>query len=418
MEGSNDLYRPEAIAFVGARSLGSVEVSQPISFRLLTAGFLILTLMTLAFLFLGQYARTQAVSGFIEPKEGVVEVRASLSGVIQQVLVRENMLVEKDQPLLLVAGGKTLYDGVEENDLILEELIAQQSRIRQTMESTKEKYELDMEWNIFKEKSMTAEIVYIEQVIEKQRTRAAMYSEDYEAVRSLRAESFVSDADERTARSRYLSEEQTLSSLNQQLLNMNRELEQTRHTIAVQPLEFARESSVMENQLSDLAKEIALVRGQAEFVIKAPVRGRVTALTIKEGSLLGYGALAMNILPLNSDLHAVLVVPSSAAGFLETGQKVMLKYDSFPYQKFGAQEAVVSLVSEASISANEQMGSIITTQPSFVVYADLDSPSIQAYGEDRSIQPGMLLTAEIVLEERTLMEWILEPFYTLRGRVG
>ena len=374
--------------------------------------------MTLAFLFLGQYARTQAVSGFIEPKEGVVEVRASLSGVIQQVLVRENMLVEKDQPLLLVAGGKTLYDGVEENDLILEELIAQQSRIRQTMESTKEKYELDMEWNIFKEKSMTAEIVYIEQVIEKQRTRAAMYSEDYEAVRSLRAESFVSDADERTARSRYLSEEQTLSSLNQQLLNMNRELEQTRHTIAVQPLEFARESSVMENQLSDLAKEIALVRGQAEFVIKAPVRGRVTALTIKEGSLLGYGALAMNILPLNSDLHAVLVVPSSAAGFLETGQKVMLKYDSFPYQKFGAQEAVVSLVSEASISANEQMGSIITTQPSFVVYADLDSPSIQAYGEDRSIQPGMLLTAEIVLEERTLMEWILEPFYTLRGRVG
>ena len=375
-------------------------------------------LTMLAFLLVGQYARTQSVPGFIEPAEGVIEVRAPQSGVVQKILVHENMLVEKDQPLLLVADGRMLYDGTEENSLILEELIAQQSRIQQSLDSAQSNYKLDMEWNMFKEESMAAEIIQIEQMIEKQRMRTAMHAEDYQAVLSLRAESFVSDTDERTARSRYLSEEQALSSLNLQLLNTSRELEQTRHSIAVQPLEFARESSIMENQLSDLAKEIALVRGQAEFVIKAPVRGRVTALTIKEGSLLGYRMQVMNILPHDSDLHAVLVVPSSAAGFLEAGQRVMLKYDSFPYQKFGAQDAVISLVSEASISSNEQIGSITTTQPSFVVYADLDSPRIQAYGEDRNIQPGMLFTADIVLEERTLMEWILEPFYTLRGRVG
>ncbi|MDE0508058.1 MAG: HlyD family efflux transporter periplasmic adaptor subunit [Gammaproteobacteria bacterium] len=418
MEDGKKLYRSKALAFVGAGSFGSIEILQPISFRLITVGFFIMMLAVIVFLFVGKYARTQVVSGFVEPKEGVVQVNASVSGLAQEVLVEEGSFVEKDQSLVVLSGGRTLYGGAEENTQVLELALAQKKRILEDIELARSRHHLDMQWDMKNEEGILEGISQLEEIANMQEDRTEIYLENYEAFLSLRDNSFVSESDERSARSRLLSEQQTLLNLRQQLSNMNRELEHTRYLISSHAVNLSREISVLENELSELEKEITRLQSQSLYVIKAPISGRVTALTVKKGNLIAAGMLTMNILPENSDLHAVLIIPSNAAGFLETGQKVMLKYDSFPYQKFGAQEAVISLVSEASISANEQIGSITTTQPSFIVYADLDSPKIQAYGEDRDIQPGMLLSADIVVEERTLMEWILEPFYTLRGRVG
>ncbi len=418
MENSASLYRSEAISFVGAESFGSVEILQPISFRLITVGFLTMMLAGFVFLFVGKYARTQEVTGFVEPKDGVVQVNASVSGLAQEVLVEEGSFVAIDQSLVVLSGGRTLYDGAEENMKVLELALAQKKRILEDIELTKNKHHLDMQWDMRNEEGIMDGISQLEEIVGIQEVRTEIYLENYEAFLSLKDNSFVSESDERSARSRLLSEQQTLLNLRQQLSSMNRELEHTRYLISSHAINLSREISVLENELSELEKEIIRLQSQSLYVIKAPISGRVTALTVKKGNLIAAGMLTMNILPENSDLHAVLIIPSNAVGFLENGQKVMLKYDSFPYQKFGAQEAVISLVSEASISANEQIGSITTTQPSFVVYADLGSPRIQAYGEDRSIQPGMQLSADIVLEERTLMEWILEPFYTLRGRVG
>lgn len=418
MKNTNELYRPEAIALVGAGSLGSVEVIQPIPFRLITIGFLIMMLVAFVFLLTGKYARTQPVTGFVEPRDGVVQVRSSVTGLVQEVLVSEGSLVRENQTLVVLSSGRILYGGAEENSLVLELALAQKKRIIEDMENAKNRHHLEMQWDISNEKGIISGISQLEEIADLQAIRTAMYLENYEAFLSLKNGSFVSESDERSARSRYLSEQQTLLNLRQQLSNLNRELEHTRYLISSHSLNLNREISVLENELAELEKEITRLQSQSLYVIKAPVAGKVTALTIKEGNLIGASALTMNILPENSELHAVLIVPSSAAGFVESGKTVMLKYDSFSYQKFGVQKAIISLVSEAPISANEKIGSITTSEPSFVVYADLSSSEIQAYGENRNIQPGMLLTADIVLEERTLIEWILEPFYTLRGRIG
>ncbi len=43
--------------------------------------------------------------------------------------------------------------------------------------------------------------------------------------------------------------------------------------------------------------------------------------------------------------------------------------------------------------------------------------SISAYGQSVPLQPGMTLSADIVLEERSLLSWLFEPIISLKGRV-
>ena len=42
---------------------------------------------------------------------------------------------------------------------------------------------------------------------------------------------------------------------------------------------------------------------------------------------------------------------------------------------------------------------------------------MQAYGQTYPLKSGMLIDASIVLEKRRLYEWILEPLYSISGRI-
>ena len=44
--------------------------------------------------------------------------------------------------------------------------------------------------------------------------------------------------------------------------------------------------------------------------------------------------------------------------------------------------------------------------------------AVTAYGNEEPLKPGMLLDADILGEKRRLIEWVFEPLYSLKGRVG
>jgi membrane fusion protein len=47
----------------------------------------------------------------------------------------------------------------------------------------------------------------------------------------------------------------------------------------------------------------------------------------------------------------------------------------------------------------------------------LDAQSVKAYGEEFPLQAGMLLDADIWLERRKLYQCLLDPIYSVMGRV-
>ncbi|MFN3275997.1 MAG: hypothetical protein ACK41U_15155 [Paracoccus sp. (in: a-proteobacteria)] len=57
------------------------------------------------------------------------------------------------------------------------------------------------------------------------------------------------------------------------------------------------------------------------------------------------------------------------------------------------------------------------TEPVFRVKVALARDSVTAYGQQMPVQPGMLLSANIVIDRRSLPEWLLDPLYAV-GRMG
>lgn len=106
-------------------------------------------------------------------------------------------------------------------------------------------------------------------------------------------------------------------------------------------------------------------------------------------------------------------MPSHAVGFIKPGQRINLRLDAFPYQKFGVQHATVAQIGRSN--ERSETNGFNGGQPFYRLIADLDKQSITAYGKEQRLLPGMSVSAEIRVEHRTLMEWLLEPLYSLKG---
>jgi membrane fusion protein len=416
MSSDNELYRSEALAFASTRQFGTVEISQPVTLRVLTLVFLLSMIAIAAFVVLGEYARKQTVSGYIEPTSGVIRIRSTLSGVAKYVYVKEGDTVEQDQALVLLSSGQNLNDGEEANQVILDELYQQRSRLESRLMDVREQAALDAEWYKTQQHSLADKLDIIKEQIDIQSARVDLFREENSAVSQLNATSLASDTNQRMAEATFLAEKQILVELERIAANLRLEISQSSYQLERLPLLTDNEITTVENQLSNINKEITVVLERTEFTLKAPSGGVVTLVNVKQGDPVQLGLEAVALVNPESQLQVVLHVPSRAVGFLEVGQSVRIMYDSFPFQKFGSQTARIREISKTSLSPSDFNGPFIAAEPVFLVKADLGRSTLRAYGQDRKLQVGMNLSAEVVLENRTLIEWILEPVFTLRGR--
>jgi membrane fusion protein len=76
----------------------------------------------------------------------------------------------------------------------------------------------------------------------------------------------------------------------------------------------------------------------------------------------------------------------------------------------------VSQLSKAVLMAQDPDSPVRIQEPVYQVQVRLNQQFIEAYGEQLPLQAGMLLNADIVLEQRSVLSWLLEPLVSLKGR--
>ena len=116
-------------------------------------------------------------------------------------------------------------------------------------------------------------------------------------------------------------------------------------------------------------------------------------------------------------MQAQLFVPSRAVGFVAADQPVALRYQAFPFQRFGSARGVVKEISRTLIAQGEAPLPVALTEPVYRVTVALDRQAIRAYRKDFPLQAGMLLDADIALDRRRLIEWLFDPILAVSGRV-
>jgi membrane fusion protein len=174
----------------------------------------------------------------------------------------------------------------------------------------------------------------------------------------------------------------------------------------------------LDRDLLTLQQEEVQRRGARVTLLKAPVDGIVSGLVASVGQSVPAGATLASIVPSNSPMEAVLYVPSTAIGFIKAGQGVRLSYDAFPYQRFGQYHGVVQSVSQTDVPVNTgNRNSNEDRRAFFMVRVTLDSPMVKAYGTQVALRPGHTLTADIEIDRRKLIRWMLDPLFAFSGKL-
>jgi len=174
-----------------------------------------------------------------------------------------------------------------------------------------------------------------------------------------------------------------------------------------------------EAQLARLLQELdKLSHRQKLAELRSPADGVVKDLaTQTPGAVLAPGTVLMTMVPDGEALVAEVWLANQDAGFVAGGQSAKLKLASFPFQRYGMLDARVARISADS---TERSDGAKAPGGAFAYRAQLE-PLTQELrlGEARhSLRPGMQLTAEIKLAERTVLEYLLSPMQKIAAEAG
>lgn len=92
-------------------------------------------------------------------------------------------------------------------------------------------------------------------------------------------------------------------------------------------------------------------------------------------------------------------------------------YQAFPHQRFGAGQGEIVSVSRTVLAPSEvSTPGVTVTEPVFRVQVRLARDYVAAYGQRVPLQAGMQLTADVIVDRRTLFEWLFDPLYAAGRR--
>ena len=152
-------------------------------------------------------------------------------------------------------------------------------------------------------------------------------------------------------------------------------------------------------------------------LVISPIAGRVAVLPVALGQPVGAGATVAVVIPNGAKLEAELLVPSRGAGFIKPGEEVRLMLQAFPHERFGTVRGTVTTISRTVLGPAElAIPGMEIKEPVFRVRVELMSDEIQAYGDVIPMQPGMLVSADVVFDHRSLIQWLFDPLFAVSRR--
>lgn len=407
------LFRKESLDHKRRKLHGEVIFVQPVGFFVTTFVFSAVTIAIVVFMMRGEFLRKESVVGYVHPSGGLAVVRADQGGRLIQVFVNEGDTVESGQPLFESRIDVGTTDGfiaerrLENTDVRLSELREQETAIER-------RYSLDQDRLRSQIENMTREIAALSNRRALQEKSTEISRKRLDKFTRLLENETVFELEFENVRAQNISEELALEAVTQQLIAREGSLSEARFSLRSMDGLEARETSQLRVQISQLEESRTSLEASSSYVVRSPISGTISALQGQVGQSVMPNAPVLMILPEHSEVIATLLAPTKTAAFLEPGQNVNLLIDAFPYQKFGVQKGVISEISATPFRPGELDAPIAFQEAVYRIKVTLDKQTVLAYGNEVSLKPGMTLQGDLITDRRTLLQWMLDPLFTLK----
>lgn len=414
------LFRPESLEAKRHAWLGRPIVLSGLPTRVFAWFSILFVIAAILFVALGSYTRRVEVEGIVMPVAGITRMTAPQGGWVIDLAVADGDAVRRGDVLYRIGVDITTALG-NTQDAISDILNAKRDEFQAALErqnalDAAEKQRLEQQIETLE---------YQLPQIEEQIALSVDFTEQLRAFADRQLELLdkgISVSGEVEGRLQaYHAERARLPLLEREKAELAGELGQLRTQLANFDLASADRIGQLRQQVLDVEQQISEGEARRQITITAPREGVVTAISTLAGQTVTAGSPLLTIVPTEQPLVAQLIVPSSAIGFLREGGDVLLRYQAFPYQKFGQYRAEIAEISRATLRPEEvaQIGGMGMGDAGFYrVVVRPELAFVNAYGRQEPLQAGMEVSAHLLVDTRPLYQWILEPLYGLRGGVA
>ncbi|MBO1256994.1 HlyD family efflux transporter periplasmic adaptor subunit [Alteromonas sp. 5E99-2] len=413
----SNLFRKEALEHQSHKLNGEVIIAAHMSFNIIVIIILAIAITGFTYLFLSEYQRKEVVSGYLRPTTGLNKVYSITPGLIDEVYVEEGDAVSKGQPLARIRLDRQLSAGVSANDIIIQELIVQKNLLSTNILNQKQLFTVNTEQLALQIRNSEAQMQQASNQNAILKERLVLNEKKLQHIESLTNKGFASLREYADQQDNLLSLKHQLEDTQTNILSTQNQLSQLRYQYKQLPIQNEEQIAELESQLAGINQQITQADSQRSFDVFSSRNGVVTSLLVRNGMVANTNQPLMTILPVEASLEAVLFVPTRAYGFIKENQQTRIRYQAFPYQRFGIYTGEIVEVAKSVILPNETLLPISFQEPVYRVVVKLDEQGVIAYGVSVPLQAGMLLEADIVIDSRSLFEWLFESIYSIRGTV-
>ena len=411
------LFRQEAIDAQREKFLGEATIARPVPFwvfTLLAAGIAVLLIVVAVW---GQYQRRERVEGYLALDTGAARVLIPDSGRVTELMVREGDEVKAGDALARISLERATASGASTAEAVSAEMQSRRASLEREQEQLKSLGEQQVEQLRRRVRDLDNELAQIDREMKLQETRVKSTREQADRFKSLAGEKFVSDVAAKQKQDEVTDQEIKLQALRRQRAQVERDLGAAKMEEPQVALRTRSQADQLARQISELKEGLSQVEARRESVIRAPMAGIVTNIAVNRGQSIAADAPLATVLPKGSGLHVELLVPTRAIGFVTRGSEVVLRYEAFPYERFGQYRGVITNIGSNVWTQGERIGPLSAKEPVYRVDVQLERQSVAALGQEFPLRPGMLVNADLLLEKRTLLEWLFEPVLQLKGRL-
>ncbi|MGK0705549.1 HlyD family secretion protein [Yokenella regensburgei] len=415
------MFRKDAIANRKMKWRGRAILLPGIPFWTVATGSLLFIAAFLLFIIEGTYTRRVNVVGEVTTWPRAVNIYSGVQGFVVNQFVHEGQMIHKGEPVYQIDVSKSTRSGVvsENQRRDIESQLVRVDNIIQRLEESK-KITLD---SLEKQRLQYSEAFQrSSDIIRRAQEGINIMQSNMENYRHYQARGLINKDQLTNQVALYYQQQNNLLGLSGQNEQNALQLTSLESQIQTQAADFDNRIYQMELQRYELQKELVETDVGGEIVVRALSDGRIDSMSVTIGQMVNPGDSLLQVIPKNiENYYLILWVPNDVVPYLKSGDRVNLRYEAFPAEKFGQFQATVTTVTRTPASTQEMLtyhgapkNTLDASVPWYKVIVKPEQQSIVYAGKSLPLENGMKAKSTLFLEKRKIYQWMLSPFYDMK----
>ena len=415
------MFRQEAINSRNIKWRGRALLLPGIPLWLIASLCILFIVAFLAFAILGTYTRRVSVSGEISTYPREANVYSTVQGVVTKQFVTVGQEIKAGSPIYQIDVSKSTRSGVV-SDNQHRDIDSQLSRIAQIISRLEDSKRNTIDMLEKQKVQYTAAFQHSNDILQHAMEGLRIMKKNMENYQEYQTKGLINKDQLTNQEALYYQQQNNLLGLSGQNEQNSLQITALESQIQIQAAEFDNEIYRMELQRYELQKELLNNDAGGALIVRALSDGRINSLSVTLGQMVNVGDSLLQVIPHRIEHYSLILwVPNDSIPYLAVGDRVNIRYEAFPAEKFGQFAGTVSVISTAPASPQEMLtyqgaprNALTASIPYYKVIVSPEKQSVVYDGKRISLENGMKAQSTLFLEKRRVYQWMLSPLYDMK----